>query len=314
MKILFFCPDYYGIYKIIEKGIQENIDCELTTIVFKDYQYKNVFQKFKNFFYKTFFKKNLKKLWASKQNISSIKPSDQFDIVFFICPDLLLNEELKFITSRAKKSIVYYWDSFKNIPRYERTLPFFDVKYSFEKKDVEKHNLTFLTNFYYKTLQEIENEYDVFFIGALDERIDEILKLTNRLSNYRKKIIVQNRNKSKLEKYQNTGIELIENPITFEEAQTFFERSKVIIDIQKTIQNGLTFRVFDAMSHRKKLITTNKDIINYDFYNPNNIFVWDDSIEKIPETFFELPYQELPIQIFEKYSIKTWVKTIFEQN
>ena len=63
-----------------------------------------------------------------------------------------------------------------------------------------------------------------------------------------------------------------------------------------------------------KLITTNKDIKNYDFYNPNNIFVWDENTKEIPDSFFELQYQELPKEIFEKYSLKTWIKTVFEQN
>jgi len=60
----------------------------------------------------------------------------------------------------------------------------------------------------------------------------------------------------------------------------------------------------------KKLITTNKDIVNYDFYNPNNIFVWDNIKTEIPNDFLTTPYQPLSIPIFEKYSIKKWVKTI----
>ena len=172
MKILFLCPDYYGIYKIIEKGIKENIDCELKTLVFKDYEYKNLFQKIENFISKIFFKKNKKKIWSSKQNVKSIEPNDHFDVLFIICPDFLQNQELHYITERADKSIVYYWDSFDNIPRYKRTLPFFDIHYSFEKRDVDKYQLQFLTNFYYKTeTTASDNEYDVFFIGALDWKI-----------------------------------------------------------------------------------------------------------------------------------------------
>lgn len=314
MKVLFLCPDYYGIYKIIEKGIQESVECELTTVVFKDYKYKNVLEKLQNFISKNLFKKNLKKIWASKQNVSTIKPDENFDVVFIICPDFLLNDELKYITGKSKKSIVYYWDSFDNIPRYERTLPFFDVKYSFEKKDCEKYNLKFITNFYYKPAQNIKTEYDVFFIGALDDRIDTLIEISEKLKNRNRKIIIQNKNKKKLLKYQNTGIELIENPIRFQEAEIYFEKSKVIIDIQKNIQKGLTFRVFEAIGKKKKLITNNKDIVNYDFYNSNNIFVWNENKNEIPDHFFETPYQELDVNVYEKYSLKNWIKTIFELN
>ena len=138
MKVLFLCPDYFGIYKVIEKEIHNYMNCDVKLVIFEDYQYKNTFQKLQNFLAKTFLKKNLKKIWASKERVSTIAENDSFDFLFIICPDFLLNEELKYVTERAKKSIVYYWDSFDNITRYERTLPFFDKKYSFEPKDVER--------------------------------------------------------------------------------------------------------------------------------------------------------------------------------
>ena len=62
---------------------------------------------------------------------------------------------------------------------------------------------------------------------------------------------------------------------------------------------------------RKKLITTNTDIVNYDFYNPNNIFVWTEDCKDIPDAFFETDYEELPEEIFKKYSLENWLNTIF---
>jgi hypothetical protein len=314
MKILFLCPDYFGIYKVIEKEIQESIDCELRSIIFEDYQYKNTFQKIKNFIAKTFFKKNLKKIWASKERVSSIKEDDYFDYLFVICPDFLLNNELKYITERAKKSIVYYWDSFDNIPRYERTLPFFDTHYSFEPKDVKKYNLNFLTNFYYNTSRNNIPTNDLFFIGTFDERFEIIQKVLKSITKLGKsaQIILQSKNDKIIEKHQNKAITFIKKPITFTESEKIYNNSKIILDVQKKIQKGLTFRVFEAIGKRKKLITTNEDILNYDFYNSNNIFIWKEDTIEIPSTFFETSYEEIPIEIFYKYSISSWVKTIFE--
>lgn len=88
--------------------------------------------------------------------------------------------------------------------------------------------------------------------------------------------------------------------------------STIMIDIQRPEQVGLTFRVFESLGYRKKLITTNKDVVNYDFYNPNNILVLDPENIKIPESFLESEYQEVPEEIFNKYQIKNWVKKILE--
>lgn len=314
MKVLFLCPDYFGIYKVIEKQIQEQIHCELKSVIFEDYKYKNSFQKIKNFLAKTFLKKNLKKIWASKERIQTIAKDDFFDYLFVICPDFLLNEELKYITDRAQKSIVYFWDSFDNIPRYERTLPFFDVKYSFEPKDVKKYNLTFLTNFYFNTANNNDYKNDLFFIGTFDERIEIILKVVKSITNNGKRaqVFLQSKNNKIIKKYQSESITFIKKPIIFSESEKFYNNSKIILDVQKKIQNGLTFRVFEAMGKRKKLITTNEDIVNYDFYNSNNIFIWTDNTKEIPLAFFETDYQELPEEIFIKYSLENWIKTIFE--
>ncbi len=314
MKVLFLCPDYFGIYKVIQKEIQDQTLCELKSVIFEDYKYKNLFQKIQNFLAKTFLKKNLKKIWASKEQISTIAQNDCFDYLFVICPDFLLNDELKYITERAKKSIVFYWDSFSNIPRYERTLPFFDKHYSFEPNDVKKYNLSFLTNFYYNTTQNNNPINDLFFIGTFDERIEIILKVLKSTTKSGKsaQIFLQTKNERIIEKYKFENITFIKKPIIFTESEKIYNNSKIILDVQKKIQNGLTFRVFEAMGKRKKLITTNEDIINYDFYNPNNIFIWKNETTTIPNSFFETPYEELPQQIYEKYSIQNWVKTIFK--
>lgn len=314
MKVLFMCPDYFGIYKVIEKEIQSQTCCELNSVIFVDYKYKNLFEKVQNFLAKTFLKKNLKKIWASKERISTISEKDYFDYLFIICPDFLLNDELQFVTQRAKKRIVYFWDSFDNIPRYERTLPFFDVKYSFEPKDVEKYKLNLLTNFYFNTERNLAPKNDIFFIGTLDERIELIKKIVDSIEKLGKtaKIFLQTKNENAAKIHPSRSIEFIRKAIPFEESEKIYHDSKIILDVQKKIQNGLTFRVFDAMGKGKKLITTNEDIIHYDFYNANNIFIWKNETEAIPESFFNLPYEELPNEIYEKYSIKNWVKTIFD--
>ncbi len=307
------CPDYFGIYKVIEKQIQEHTNCELKSIIFVDYKYKNTFQKIQNFLTKTFLKKNLKKIWASKERINTIDKNETFDYLFVICPDFLLNDELKYVTEKAKKSIVYFWDSFDNIPRYERTLPFFDIKYSFEPKDVSKYNLNLLTNFYSNTNRNADAKNDLFFIGTFDERIEIILKLLKSIHKFGKtaKIYLQSDNEKTALKYQSESIMFIKKTITFEESEKIYNDSKIILDVQKKIQKGLTFRVFDAMGKGKKLITTNEDIVNYDFYNSNNIFIWNDNTKEIPKDFFETEYEDLPKEIFEKYSIQNWVKKVF---
>ena len=68
--------------------------------------------------------------------------------------------------------------------------------------------------------------------------------------------------------------------------------------------------VLDApASGQRKLITTNEDAVNYDFYRPENILIFRGSIDP-DDPFFASPYIELPQDIYEKYSIRNWLATI----
>jgi hypothetical protein len=98
------------------------------------------------------------------------------------------------------------------------------------------------------------------------------------------------------------------------EVNDYINRSKVLLDINRLGQIGLTFRVFESLGLEKKLITTNADIKNYDFYNPNNILIIDEKNPVIPAAFFENEYEKIPESILQKYTLKGWTKTVIFSN
>ncbi|MBC8645143.1 hypothetical protein H9W95_17330 [Flavobacterium lindanitolerans] len=105
-------------------------------------------------------------------------------------------------------------------------------------------------------------------------------------------------------------IEFFFEKITLEEISKFIEKSNALLDIKRDGQFGLTFRIFESMGLEKKLITTNLDIVNYDFYNPNNILVIDEKNPVIPTSFFESDYEKLPEEIYHKYTIRGWIQNV----
>lgn len=82
----------------------------------------------------------------------------------------------------------------------------------------------------------------------------------------------------------------------------------MIVDINdKKLHTGLSLRFFEAMEFQKKLITTNKEIFDYDFYHPNNIYVYGHSTMSM-EAFLSLPYNEIESEITDKYKLNEWIK------
>jgi hypothetical protein len=70
--------------------------------------------------------------------------------------------------------------------------------------------------------------------------------------------------------------------------------------------------VFEALGFKKKLITNNQDIINYDFYNPNNIFIISESNYEVPSIFFETDYIEVSPEIINRYGLNNWLSIVLK--
>ena len=80
------------------------------------------------------------------------------------------------------------------------------------------------------------------------------------------------------------------------------------------VHNGLSFRFFEALYYQKKLITNNTDIINYEFYNPNNIMIIDynNYTQASILEFLDKEYVNIDSEIINKYSFDNWLKRILE--
>jgi hypothetical protein len=70
-------------------------------------------------------------------------------------------------------------------------------------------------------------------------------------------------------------------------------------------------RTFEVLGKEKKLITTNKNIEDYDFYHTSNILVIDRLNPAVDKNFIDVDYQRLPLNIYYKYSIDGLLKDIF---
>jgi hypothetical protein len=102
------------------------------------------------------------------------------------------------------------------------------------------------------------------------------------------------------------------NPLNKNAVQEVFAQSSAILDIEHPNQNGLTMRTFETLGAGKKLVTTNPDIRNYDFFNEDNVFIIDRSDPVIPGMYLERPFKKWSLDIMNRYSIAGWLEEILE--
>lgn len=310
-KILIIAPYAFGYTSHIHNALQQydNVEANIVYLDFPVFKYKNFFHKLQNFFSKTFLGKNLKKTFVDNRILKRLKELGTQDEIFIIRPDMLSDVVLQLLKTHTQKFIAYYYDSTRRFQRKVAIIPLFDKVYSYDRLDVEKYQLSFLTNYIFEESRQESYDYQFFNISTNDYRFPLIENLAKYLKENGWTYNIQVYNGSDMPAEHVT---IITTQKSIQEVSQLIQKAKIIVEIQRTEQVGLSFRIFEALGHRKKLITTNKDIINYDFYHPQNILVVDEENIEIPESFVTSPYVEIDENILSKYKIENWVRPIFE--
>ncbi|WP_286727827.1 MULTISPECIES: glycosyltransferase family protein [Sphingobacterium] len=322
MKICIISFDYWNYDHHIVKKLQEK-GIDASHINMGAYKYKNFGERASNAISKIFLNKNIKHVKRQEYVVNTLKKLGPQDQILVLNPHTLDYQTIKEIKSYTPYLISYLYDNLERFPVEDR-LKLFDKIYSFEDKDVKKYGFEKITNYNYLSEQPIqaeEIENDLFYITSYDKRRIKLLrKLTVRLSalEVRSKIIVVGKQvwKEKLRNFilrpvGSTLIEFRKKPINNEKILEEYKKSKVIIDLMREGQAGLSFRIFEAMALGKKIITDNQSIQTYDFYKPENFLIVNDDLSNIENQFFTLSYQRIPTSLYQKYSLNHWVDHIF---
>lgn len=257
----------------------------------------------------------------------------KYDIVFLISGQSLSFSKDMILQIKKEqpqaKYVLYQWDSLKNFPYIKHIEPLFEKCYSFDKKDTEENEkLQFLPLFYterYAEIGKLENgiyKYDFLFIGtAHPQKYMFINSIAQQLKEIYQKQFIYYFFPSRLvyfyRKFLNPELknasysEFHFEPLTGKVLEDIYIESRCILDSAQAGQTGLTIRAIEALGAKKKLITTNADVVNYDFYREENIYVYKGKID-YNSVFFKKPYMEIKSDIYKKYSLKNWLLTMLD--
>lgn len=216
----------------------------------------------------------------------------------------------KYIKRNSSARIIHwYWNPLINeiMPNKIRSTDT-DI-FSFDINDCEKHNMKYISTYYFSTIKIPENniEYDIYFMGADKGRLNKLIELDDEFSKQGLKVYFHITKSSNLRPKTNYNFK---PRISYTEVLNGISKCHAILDFVQDGQNGLTQRPMEALFHRKKLITNNLNIVTCDFYHPNNIFILGyDDILKIKK-FIELPYSEIDSKVLNKYDFGNWIENI----
>lgn len=326
MKICVISYDFWGYDKhIVDTLCKKGIDAHHIKI--GNVTHSNFQERATNAISKVFLNKNLKTEKRQQFVIDSLAALGPQDQILVLNPDTFDISTLQEIKAYSKRLITYLYDSLERLPVEIEKLKLFDKIFSFDIIDVKKHAFEKLTNYIYlnhHSSEEQNPDMDLFYITSYDnKRVSFIKLLTKKLIalNLKFQIMIIGK-KSWKNQLKNLFITVPESlsiifsikKISHQDLPGYYKNSKALLDLTRENQHGLSFRVFEAMALEKKIITDNKAIKDYDFYNPNNILVLDETCSNLNTQFFEQPYEKIPDNIYYFYTIDNWTNKLFDLN
>jgi hypothetical protein len=217
-----------------------------------------------------------------------------------------------YIRKKTKaRIIIWYWNPVDKFTDPRKTNVTNCEFWSFDKNDCKKYNLNYISTYYFSNIH-INNtivENDVYFVGADKGRLQDLLQLERLLNSNgvtTRFHITSSKIKSNLKNYTYSKY------ITYDEVLECIFKSRVILDYVQEGQSGMTQRPMESIFLRKKLITNDKNISQYDFYNEKNIFILGvDDISNIKK-FIQEPYEDISEEILMQYDFGRWINILLK--
>lgn len=316
-KILFFCPAFFGYEQkmkdaMIEMGAEVDFFDERSV----DQSYEKALLKI----VPSVFNKKTERYYF--EILDTIK-SNHYDYVFFVKCDMPTKKVLSVYkqTFPKAKFCLYLYDSVSNIPGVEKKFKYFDRITTFDRQDSINKSIGFRPLFYCKEYQSNKvNEdylYDLCFIGTIhSDRYKILREIEKQATQLGLKMYCYPFLQSKFvyyfykltkQEYRKTSISDFKfEKISSQNIADIVQKTRLVVDIQHPKQTGLTMRTIEMIGMNKKIMTTNTDIVNYDFYNDYNIHVIDRNDIKVNKDKLQNDYMALDTDVYNSYSIYSW--------
>lgn len=318
--ILFIAPKFYGYEKHIVNILENNganVFYYEERPTFCIYRFLHLVQKINinvNWIYKIFLKNLYNKISCRKYELFILIKGEIIDPWFV--------NEVKQNLNINGKCVYYTWDSLANNLNTKKIFGLFDEAYTFDRIDsLNNFGIKFLPLFYINSYslgnKSDRKIFDISMIASfqitrykivsffINSQLNCFFKLYYPFINFIKFYISDVNIRNNFWRY------IIFHPMPDSDIVNIYSLSKAVLDVQHYFQSGLTMRTIECMANRTKLVTTNKDIVNYDFYKSKNIFILDlNHLVLPPKDWLNSDFDDIDQGVLLKYSLENWLQTL----
>ena len=329
--VILAMPPIFGIHQVIAENLRFH-GFEVTELIYEEgkFTYANIWQRLKKLFYRNLLrqreykKEQLFQPYLADFTAKLDQIEGQADYCFMIWPGVFPSSFMQTLRDKSRLMVHYNWETLEFLEHEFYKIKFFDKFMFFDPYDIGRRpeyaeKLIPATSFWFDCYpQETQNDGSLFFIGSHHkERIADIRAFYHAAKELG--LPVDFRIAAKDTAQAERELELpdiryfsLADALPYRDNLLAARKAGILVDFLHTKHHGLSLRVFEALGYDKKLITTNPTVIHYDFYHPDNIFVWTGSNTEALKTFLQHPYSPPPEALKQKYSFGNWIRWAFD--
>ena len=216
---------------------------------------------------------------------------------------------------------LYLWDSVDNAPHARQIAPMFDLVATFDLSDAGRFGWKYRPLFARGEVLNVqlasgEPLYDWSFIGTLHSDRYRIVEKLRQSDPSRKtflfgyfpsRLLLVMRVLSGLSLKKSSGWVISTSAMPAAGVSRVCRSSRATLDVEHPLQRGLTMRTIETLLSGKKLITTNRHILDSDLFHPSRVHVISRQMPKVPKCFYDEPFEPLSNAIGVTYSLRHWI-------
>lgn len=312
--------NFHGLYTPIIEGLQSKGHnaglLELGKVA--RFRYKSPLQRLVNGLSKAILRRNRKQEWRDTRiakhlsHIADQRRKSPYDLIVVNHTDTCNKAHISQLKNMSKTLGAHLWDSRGKEPQFFEHIDQYDTVISFDPIDAQLYGFADTTNYIANAVMPLKQpehyEHDVFAVMSYDKsRYKFIERLIDNNPRVDFDIVIYVQSEHRRKYVTHPKITVIDQPLFGKELLARIAGSKAILDIGHKQQYGLSFRVMEALGYERKLITTNRKVIDYPFYQPQNIDCIDHDRLTIESKFFQTPYLPIEESIVNNYRLNSWI-------
>lgn len=157
---------------------------------------------------------------------------------------------------------------------YLREKQVFDLVYSFDEQDAQSYGMIFWKTPYSFDAEftGIKPERDIYFVGVGTDRFETLCRTAAQGQNagmdIRMDIVCQDPETFRDQITDNISLYSFKEVLPYREVLKKTLQANCILEVIRPGQVGLTLRAYEAVVYNRKLLTNNKTILSFSYYDP----------------------------------------------